>query len=244
MLKGKTAIITGGSRGIGRAVCLRFAELGADIALIYANNTEQAEKTLEEIKAYGVRAAAYPCHVENYAEAADTVAQILRDFGAAHVLVNNAGITRDRLMLSMKESDFDQVIDVNLKGVFNMMRHLYGVFLKQKSGKIINISSVAGLMGNAGQTNYAASKAGIIGMTKSAARELAGRGICCNVIAPGFIATDMTEKFAEDPSVLNTIPMKRMGRPDEVASLAAFLASDLSNYITGEVIRIDGGMAM
>ncbi len=244
MLKGKTAIITGGSRGIGRAVCLRFAELGADIALIYANNTEQAEKTLEEIKAYGVRAAAYPCHVENYGEAADTVAQILRDFGAAHILVNNAGITRDRLMLSMKESDFDQVIDVNLKGVFNMMRHLYGVFLKQKSGKIINISSVAGLMGNAGQTNYAASKAGIIGMTKSAARELAGRGICCNVIAPGFIATDMTEKFAEDPSVLNTIPMKRMGRPDEVASLAAFLASDLSNYITGEVIRIDGGMAM
>ena len=244
MLKGKTAVVTGGSRGIGRSICLRFAEAGADVALIYASNSESAEQVVKEAEAFGVHAAAYQCHVENFEETSATVNKILGDFSHIDILVNNAGITRDKLMLSMKENDFDDVINVNLKGVFNMMKNVYPVFAKQKSGKIINISSVSGLIGNAGQTNYSAAKAGIIGLTKSAARELAGRGICCNAIAPGFIETDMTVKFADDKAVLEKIPMKRMGRPEEVASLALFLASDMSNYITGEVIRVDGGMAM
>ena len=244
MLKGKTAVVTGGSCGIGRAICLRFAEAGADVALIYASNSESAEQVVKEAETFGVHAAAYQCHVENFEETTETVNKILGDFSHIDILVNNAGITRDKLMLSMKENDFDDVISVNLKGVFNMMKNVYPVFAKQKSGKIINISSVSGLIGNAGQTNYSAAKAGIIGLTKSAARELAGRGICCNAIAPGFIETDMTVKFADDKAVLEKIPMKRMGRPEEVASLALFLASDMSNYITGEVIRVDGGMAM
>ncbi|MGN1408776.1 MAG: 3-oxoacyl-[acyl-carrier-protein] reductase [Eubacteriales bacterium] len=244
MLKGKTAVVTGGSRGIGRAVCLKLAENGADIALIYASSSQSADEVVNELTSLGVHAQAYCCHVQSYEETSETVAQIVKDFGHIDILVNNAGITRDKLMLSMKESDFDDVIDVNLKGVYNMMRHIYPLLAKQKSGKIINISSVSGLIGNAGQTNYSASKAGIIGLTKSAARELAGRGICCNAIAPGFIETDMTVKFVDDKAVLDKIPMKRMGKADEVANLALFLASGMSDYITGEVIRCDGGMAM
>ena len=244
MLKGKTAVVTGGSRGIGRAVCLKLAENGADIALIYASNSQSADETVSELISLGVRAQAYCCHVQSYEETSETVAQIVKDFGHIDILVNNAGITRDKLMLSMKESDFDDVIDVNLKGVYNMMRHIYPLLAKQKSGKIINISSVSGLIGNPGQTNYSASKAGIVGLTKSVARELAGRGICCNAIAPGFIETDMTVKFADDKAVLDKIPMKRMGKAEEVANLALFLASGMSDYITGEVIRCDGGMAM
>lgn len=244
MLKGKTAVVTGGSRGIGRAVCLKLAENGADIALIYASSSQSAEEVVNEITALGSHAKAYCCHVQSFEETSETVAQIVKDFGHIDILVNNAGITRDKLMLSMKENDFDDVIDVNLKGVYNMMRHIYPLLAKQKSGKIINISSIAGIIGNAGQTNYSASKAGIIGLTKSAARELAGRGICCNAIAPGFIETDMTVKFADDKAVLDKIPMKRMGKAEEVAKLALFLASDMSDYITGEVIRCDGGMAM
>lgn len=244
MLNGKIAVVTGGSRGIGRAVCFKLAQQGADIALIYANNSEKAEAVVQEIAALGVRAKAYACKVESFTEAADTVAQIVKDFGRIDILVNNAGITRDKLMLSMKEVDFDDVINVNLKGVYNMIRQVYPLFARQKSGKIVNVSSVSGLIGNAGQVNYSASKAGIIGLTKSVARELASRGICCNAVAPGFVQTDMTEKFTENESLISSIPMKRMGQPEEVASLVAFLVSDQANYITGEVIRVDGGLAM
>ncbi len=244
MLSGKTAIVTGGSRGIGRAISLKFAEAGANVAILYANNAERAEETVLELEKHKVRALSYKCCVENSDETEIVTERILADFGHVDILVNNAGITRDKLMLSMKESDFDDVININLKGTYNMMRQLYPIFLKQKIGKIINISSVAGIIGNAGQTNYSASKAGVIGLTKSAARELASRGICCNAIAPGFIETDMTKKFADDKAALDKIPMKRMGKPDEVASLALFLASDMSSYITGEVIRVDGGMAI
>lgn len=244
MLNGKVAVVTGGSRGIGRAVCLKLAENGADIALLYASNEQKANEVVAEIEALGRHAVAYKCGVQSFDETAAVVTQIMTDFGHIDILVNNAGITRDKLMLSMKEADFDDVIDVNLKGVFNMMRHVYPIFAKQKSGKIVNISSVAGLMGNPGQTNYSAAKAGIIGMTKSAARELAGRGIYCNAVAPGFIETDMTAKFVEDKAALDKIPLKRMGKAEEVANLVFFLASPMSDYITGEVIRCDGGMAM
>ena len=244
MLNGKVAVVTGGSRGIGRAVCTRLAQAGADVALLYASSAEKAEAAAEELRAYGVRAGAYACRVEDQQETADTVAAVVKDFGRIDILVNNAGITRDKLMLSMKEADFDDVLNVNLKGVYHMIRQVYPLFARQKSGKIINISSVSGLIGNAGQVNYSASKAGIIGLTKSVARELASRGICCNAVAPGFIQTDMTEKFTENESLLGSIPMKRMGRPEEVAGLVLFLASEQSDYITGEVIRIDGGLAM
>ena len=244
MLNGKVAVVTGGSRGIGRAVCLKLAENGADIALLYASNEQKANEVVAEIEALGRHAVAYKCGVQSFDETAAVVTQIMTDFGHIDILVNNAGITRDKLMLSMKEADFDDVIDVNLKGVFNMMRHVYPIFAKQKSGKIVNISSVAGLMGNPGQTNYSAAKAGIIGMTKSAARELAGRGIYCHAVAPAVIETDMTAKFGEDKSALDQIPLKRMGKAEEVANLVFFLASPMSDYITGEVIRCDGGMAM
>ena len=244
MLNEKVAVVTGGSRGIGRAVCIELAKQGASVAVIYAGNTEKANETIAELEALGAKAKAYRCSVESFEETSGTVSEIVKDFGKMDILVNNAGITRDKLVLSMKEQDFDDVIDVNLKGVFNMIRQVYPLFARQRSGKIVNISSVSGLMGNAGQVNYSASKAGIIGLTKSVAKELAGRGICCNAIAPGFISTDMTEKFTDNKELLNAIPMKRMGKPEEVASLAAFLASEQANYITGEVIRIDGGLAM
>jgi 3-oxoacyl-[acyl-carrier protein] reductase len=244
MLTGKVAVVTGGSRGIGRAVCLRFAKEGAKVALIYANNSESAEAVISEIKALGGTAKAYRCRVENSGEVENSVSEILTDFGRIDILVNNAGITRDKLLVMMKEADFDDVISTNLKGAYNMMRRVCPILVKQRSGKIINLSSVAGINGNAGQVNYSASKAGLIGMTKSAARELAGRGICVNAIAPGFIITDMTEKFAGDEAVTSRIPLGRMGNPDEVASLALFLASEQSDYITGEVIRIDGGLAI
>ncbi len=244
MLTGKVAVVTGGSRGIGRAVCLQLAQAGADIALLYASSAEKAEQVAQEIAAFGVRAKAYACRVENFQETVDAVSEIVKDFGRIDILVNNAGITRDKLMLSMKEEDFDDVLNVNLKGVYHMIRQVYPLFARQKSGKIINVSSVSGLIGNAGQVNYSASKAGIVGLTKSVARELASRGICCNAVAPGFVHTDMTEKFTENESLLGSIPMKRMGLPEEVASLVVFLASEQSNYITGEVIRVDGGLAM
>lgn len=244
MLTGKTAVVTGGSRGIGRAICLRFAKEGARVALLYATNSESAAAVAAEIEALGGSAKAYRCRVEDSSEVDSTVAEILTDYGSIDILVNNAGITRDKLLIMMKEPDFDDVINVNLKGAYNMMRRICPVLVKQRSGKIINISSVAGIAGNAGQVNYSASKAGLIGMTKSAAREVAGRGICVNAIAPGFVVTDMTEKFAKDEAVAAKIPLGRMGNPDEVASLALFLASGQSDYITGEVIRIDGGLAI
>ena len=242
MLKGKTAVVTGGSRGIGRAICLKFAENGADIAFLYAGNTMKAEETLQELAAMGVKARAYQCNVADADAVAATVKEITKEFGGIHILVNNAGITKDKLVPMMKAADFDAVIDTNLKGVFYMTKGVYPLFLKQKSGKIINISSVSGLMGNPGQANYSASKAGVIGLTKSVAKELASRGVCCNAIAPGFIATEMTEDLTNN-TLVEAIPMKRFGEAEEVAKLALFLASEHSDYITGEVIRIDGGLA-
>lgn len=242
MLKGKTAVVTGGSRGIGRAICLKFAENGADIAFLYAGNRGKAEETLKELEALGVKARAYQCNVADADAVAATVKEITKEFGGIHILVNNAGITKDKLVPMMKVADFDAVIDTNLKGVFYMTKGVYPLFLKQKSGKIINISSVSGLMGNPGQANYSASKAGVIGLTKSVAKELASRGVCCNAIAPGFIATEMTEDLTNN-TLMEAIPMKRFGEAEEVAKLALFLASEHSDYITGEVIRIDGGLA-
>lgn len=242
MLKGKTAVVTGASGGIGRAIALRLAEDGADIAALYCGNQEKAALLKLEAEKYNVRCEIYKCNVADYKECEEVVKKITADFGGIDILVNNAGITRDKLMLQMNEDDFDAVVDTNLKGVFNMTKHCYRNFMKKKSGKIINITSVAGIMGNPGQANYSSAKAGIIGLTKTTAKELAGRNICCNAIAPGFIETDMTEAFKDNEKVLEGIPLKRMGKPAEVAALAAFLAS--SDYITGEVIRIDGGIAM
>ena len=243
MLKGKVAVVTGGSRGIGKAICLKFAEQGADIAFLYAGNTVKAEETLKELEDMGVKAKAYQCNVADAEAVAAVVKEIAKDFGGIQILVNNAGITKDKLVPMLKAADFDAVVDTNLKGTFYMIKGVYPLFMKQKSGKIINISSVSGLMGNPGQAIYSASKAGVVGLTKSVAKELASRGVCCNAIAPGFIATEMTESLEND-ALKEAIPMKRFGAAEEVAKLALFLASEHSDYITGEVIRIDGGLAM
>lgn len=245
MLKGKTAVVTGASRGIGAAVSEKLASLGADVAVIYAGNEDAARSVCESCAGrYGVKAVPYRCNVADFEETKETVARIKADFGGVDILVNNAGITRDGLIARMKEADFDAVLDVNLKGAFNMIRHCSGLFIRARAGKIINISSVAGLTGNAGQSNYAASKAGLVGLTKSVARELAGRGVTCNAIAPGFIATDMTAGIDENNALAASIPLGRMGTPQDVAELAAFLAGSGSDYITGEVFRVDGGLAM
>ncbi|MBR5961579.1 MAG: 3-oxoacyl-ACP reductase FabG [Clostridia bacterium] len=242
MLKGKTAIVTGGSRGIGKAIACKLASLGANIAVIYAGNTEAAENVCRTCREeYGKEAKAYQCDVADFAAVKETVARIKADFGTAHILVNNAGITRDGLLAMMREEDYDAVMDINLKGAFNMIRHCAGLFIRNREGCIINITSVAGIMGNAGQCNYSASKAGLIGLTKSAARELAPKGIRCNAIAPGFITTDMTGNQADNP-LLKMIPLGRMGDPGEIADAAAYLAA--AKYVTGEVLRVDGGIAM
>nr|MBQ4318117.1 3-oxoacyl-[acyl-carrier-protein] reductase [Clostridia bacterium] len=244
MFKGKMVLVTGGSRGIGEAVCRKFAENGADVAFVYAGSTEKSEALAAELSdKYGVRSKCYKCDVADFDAVADTVKQVTADFGTVDVLINNAGITNDKLVLGMKEDDFDRVIDVNLKGTFNTIRQVYPIMARRKSGRIINISSVAGLMGNPGQANYAASKAGVIGLTKTVAKELASRGITVNAIAPGVIETDMMQGMENSP-IMEQIPMKRAGRAEEVASLAVFLASDAAGYITGEVIRIDGGLGM
>ncbi len=242
MLKGKTAIVTGGSRGIGAAIAEKLASLGANVAVIYAGNQQAAERVCAGCREqYGVEAKAYCCDVSSFDAAKETVAQIKSDFGTVHVLVNNAGITRDGLIAMMKEEDFNAVLDTNLKGAFHMIRHCTGLFLRNREGCIINISSVSGLMGNVGQSNYAASKAGLIGLTKSVAKELAPRGIRCNAIAPGFIKTDMTETQGEHP-LLSMIPLGKMGDVKDVADAAAYLIQ--ANYVTGEVLRVDGGIAM
>ncbi len=244
MLKGKTAIVTGGSQGIGKEICRALAENGANIAVVDICDAEKAQPTVSELSAYGITVRSYQCNVADAGQVAETVKAIIADFGSAEILVNDAGITRDNLILRMEESDFDAVIDVNLKGAFYMIKNVYRQMMKQRYGKIINISSVSGLMGNAGQANYSASKAGIVGLTKSTAKELASRGVCCNAIAPGFIATSMTTSFQDNQELIKTIPAGRFGKPEEVAQLALFLASPASDYITGEVIRIDGGIAM
>lgn len=242
MLKGKTAVVTGGSRGIGEAIVYKLASLHGNAAVIYAGNAAAAERVCENCKQrYGVEAKAYQCDVSDFAAAKETVAKIKADFGAVQILVNNAGITRDGLLAMMKEDDFDAVLNTNLKGAFNMIRHMTGLFIRAREGCIINISSVAGMMGNAGQCNYSASKAGLIGLTKSVAKELAPKGIRCNAIAPGFIATDMTENQTDNP-LLTMIPLGKMGETEDVADAAAYLAT--AKYVTGEVLRVDGGIAM
>lgn len=242
MLKGKTAIVTGGSRGIGAAIVSKLASMGANIAVIYAGNQAAAEAVCETCrKDHGVEAKLYQCNVASFEETKATVAAIKADFGAVHLLVNNAGVTKDGVLAMMRESSWDAVLDTNLKGAFNMIRHCTGLFLRAKEGCIINISSVSGLMGNAGQCNYSASKAGLVGLTKSVAKELAPKGIRCNAIAPGFIRTDMTGTQENNP-LLSMIPLGRMGTAEEVADAAAYLAT--ANYVTGETIRVDGGIAM
>ena len=242
MLKGKTAIVTGGTRGIGKAIVFKLASMGIHVAVIYAGNEEAAEKICKKCRQeYQVTMKAYRCDVSDFGKVKETVAEIKAEFGTVHILVNNAGITRDRLLAMMKEEDFDRVMDTNLKGAFHMIRHCTGFFIRNLEGCIINITSVAGIMGNAGQCNYSASKAGLIGLTKSVAKELAPKGIRCNAIAPGFIATDMTENQSDNP-LLNSIPLRTMGEPEDVAEAVAYLVS--AKYVTGEVLRVDGGIAM
>ncbi len=240
----KVAVVTGGSRGIGRAICLALAAQNCDIALIYAGNEDAANKTVSECVSLGARAVSYRCDVSDYEETEKTFKQIKADFSTFDILVNNAGITCDKLMLSMKSEEFNRVIGVNLTGCFNATKQVYGVMAKKRSGRIINISSVAGIMGNAGQTNYAASKAGVIGLTKSVAKELAPRGVCCNAICPGFVSTDMTSEFENNEAAKAAIPLGRFGKPEEIAALCAFLCSDGGAYITGQTITVDGGMCM
>lgn len=242
MLNGKTAIITGGSRGIGAAITYKLASLGANVAVIYAGNANAAESVCGKCRdEFGVVARSYACDVSDFGTVKETVAKIKADFGGVHILVNNAGVTRDGLVAMMKEEDFDKVLDTNLKGAFNMIRHTVPLFLRGKEGCIVNVSSVSGLMGNAGQSNYSASKAGLIGLTKSVAKELAPRGIRCNAVAPGFIKTDMTESLTDNP-LLAMIPLGRMGEVEEIAEAVAYLIG--AQYVTGEVLRVDGGIAM
>ena len=246
MLNGKVAVITGAGRGIGRAIALQFAEYGSKVVINYRNSITQVEEILSLIKDAGGEAIAVQADISKEAEAKKLIDEAVKHFGRLDVLVNNAGITKDNLMMRMSETDFDSVLDINLKGTFFCMKHASNVMLKQRSGKIVNISSVVGLMGNVGQVNYAASKAGVIGMSKSAARELASRGITVNVVAPGFIETDMTDSLSDKikEATIANIPLKRYGIASEVASAVSFLASEASNYITGQILQVDGGLAM
>lgn len=246
MLNNKKAIVTGGSRGIGRAIALKLAELGADVAINYNSNEALANEVVNEISQLGRNAIAVKANVSDFDEANDMIKQVESEFGRIDILVNNAGVTKDGLLLKMKEEDWDQVISINLKSVFNCTKAITKKMIKQKQGRIINISSVVGIIGNAGQANYSASKAGVIGFSKTTARELGSRGITVNVIAPGYIQTDMTENMNENikEQLLNQIPAKRLGNPEDIANLTGFLASEEASYITGQVINVDGGMVM
>lgn len=246
MLTGKIALVTGAGRGIGAEIARTFAREGAAVIINYNGSKERAEKVAAEIIAAGGKAETYQCNVADDAACKEMIDTCIKSYGRINILVNNAGITRDDLLMRMSEEDFDAVIDTNLKGTFHTIRHMSRYFLKQKSGKIINMSSVSGILGNAGQANYSASKAGVIGLTKSVARELASRRINVNAIAPGFIATDMTDAMTEEAKekIAESIPFKRIGQPEEIAEMALFLASDKSDYITGQVFAVDGGMTI
>lgn len=244
MLKNKVALITGASRGIGRGIAETFAKNGANIAIVYASNHKAAQEVAETCRGFGVKAEIYPCDVANFTACKETIAAVKKEFGTVDILVNNAGITRDGLIATMKEEDFDAVMDTNLKGAFQMIKHVTPIFIRAKKGRILNITSISGILGNAGQSNYSASKAGMIGLTKSIARELSPRNITCNAIAPGFIQTEMTEEITADNPLVKSIPLGRLGTAEDVANTALFLASDVAGYITGEVIRVDGGLAI
>ncbi len=244
LLEGKTAIITGGSRGIGKGIAMVFAQHGANVAFTYSSSVESANSLEKELSNYGVKVKSYQSNAADHKESNDLIENVLTDFGSIDVLVNNAGVTKDNLLMRMGEEDFDKVIEVNLKSVYNMTKAVQRTMLKQRKGSIINMSSVVGLKGNAGQSNYAASKAGIIGFSKSIALELGSRNIRSNVIAPGFIETEMTAKLDEKTIDVwrNAIPLKRGGSPEDIANACVFLASDLSAYVTGQTLNVDGGM--
>jgi 3-oxoacyl-[acyl-carrier protein] reductase len=245
-LTGKTALVTGASRGIGRAIAIALAEAGADVAVNYAGSEAAAAETAQAIEALGRRAIVVRANVGKAVEFDAMVKQTLEAFGKLDILVNNAGITRDNLIMRMKEEEFDDVIETNLKGVFNGIKAVTRSMMKQRSGRIINISSVVGVLGNAGQANYVAAKAGVIGLTKSASRELASRGITVNAVAPGYIETDMTGKLPQEvqDGILTQIPLGRMGQPEDVAAVVVYLASDAAAYMTGQTLHVDGGMYM
>ena len=246
LLEGKVAIISGGTRGIGKGIALKFAQEGADVIFTYVSSEETANAVEKEIEAYGVKAKGYKSNAANMEDAVALIDKVVEEFGQIDILVNNAGITKDGLLMRMSEENFDDVIKINLNSVFNMTKAALRTFLKQRSGSIINMSSIVGVRGNAGQANYSASKAGIIGFTKSIAAELGSRNIRCNAIAPGFIATEMTDKL--DPEVVKgwseSIPLKRPGTPEDIANATVFLASDMSTYISGQVLSVCGGMLM
>jgi 3-oxoacyl-[acyl-carrier protein] reductase len=244
LLENKTALITGASRGIGRGIAQTFVEQGCAVAFTYSSNSEAAEALVQELSTAGAQVKAYQSNAADFEAAQKLVDDVLADFGSLDILINNAGITKDNLLMRMGEEDFDQVIEVNLKSVFNMTKAVQRTFLKQRQGSLIHMSSVVGVKGNAGQANYAASKAGIIGFSKSVALELGSRNIRSNVIAPGFIETEMTAKLSEEvvQGWRDGIPLKRGGKPTDVANACVFLASDLSSYITGQVLHVDGGM--
>ena len=245
-LTGKIALVTGASRGIGRQIALTLAGYGATVIVNYNGSAAKAEKVVNEITANGGMAESMQCSVSDFEKSKEMIDGIVKKYGRLDILVNNAGITKDNLIMKMSEDDFDAVIATNLKGAFNCIKHVSRQMLKQRGGRIINISSVSGVMGNAGQVNYSASKAGVIGMTKAVAREMASRGITCNAVAPGFIKTDMTDVLSDTikENINAQIPMKKFGETEDVANLVAFLASDAAKYITGQVICVDGGMAM
>ena len=243
-MEGKVAVVTGASRGIGKAIAVKFASKGATVVINYNGSRERAEEVKNEVESAGGKAVIIQCNVADFDACKEFIETVIKEQGRIDILVNNAGITKDGLLMKMSEEDFDKVLDTNLKGTFHTIRAALRQMIRQRSGRIINMASVVGVSGNAGQANYAASKAGVIGLTKTAAREVASRGITVNAVAPGFIETDMTAKFVEDKAALNKIPLKRMGKAEEVANLVFFLASPMSDYITGEVIRCDGGMAM
>ena len=246
MLKNKIVLITGAGRGIGRAIAIALAKEGAEVVINYNGSEERAKEVKQTIEENGGKASIYKCNVSDFAACEAMIKDIVKEYGHLDILVNNAGITKDGLLMKMSEEDFDAVISTNLKGVFNCIKHISRQMLKQKSGRIINISSVSGVMGNAGQVNYSASKAGVIGMTKAVAREMATRGITCNAVAPGFIVTEMTDVLSDTikENITNQIPMRRFGQTKDVANLVAFLASEEAGYITGQVVGVDGGMAM